>query len=234
MSITAGLRALRLDLAALVWPTACVSCGEPDRDCCLACLVELEEPTPLVERELGVACFARGAYAGPLRAVLLAYKHGGRYGFRRTLGEQLRPPLEAALARCAGPRPPVIVPLPSRRAQVRRRGFRHVDVLVAQALRGRRVAALRCPALRATRGRRGQVGLGPAERAENAARVAVRACARAALRGREVVLVDDIVTTGASVLAARDALEAAGARVVAVAALCAAARHDTPDAEAVG
>ena len=47
------------------------------------------------------------------------------------------------------------------------------------------------------------------------------------MRGREVVLVDDIVTTGATVFAAREALENAGATVIAIVALCVAERRDT-------
>lgn len=241
------LRDLRLDLLALVWPTECVCCGQPDRDCCLPCLVELQRPTPLLHPALGVPCVVRGPYDGPLRALLVAFKHEGRTGFARLLGAQLRPPLLAALGCCAGPAPPVIVAVPSRRSRVRQRGYRHLELLLDAAMRGERggetsegrrrpasrgrIAALRVHALRATRGRVGQVGLGPAERARNAARIAVRRSARPVLLGREVILVDDVITTGATALAAGEALERAGARLVAVVALCAVQRRDTRDGE---
>lgn len=249
MDLALLLRELRLDLLALVWPTACVCCGQPDRDCCLPCLVELQRPAPLLHPSLGVPCAVRGVYDGPLRALLVALKHEGRTGFARELGPQLRRPLLAALSLCTGPAPPVIVAAPSRRVRVRQRGYRHLDLLLGAAMRAdrapsggahgtgrrggresgrpRRIAALRVDALRTTRGRRSQVGLGPADRARNAARIAVRRSARAVLRGREVILVDDVITTGATVLAARNALEEAGARVVAVVALCVAERRDT-------
>lgn len=235
------LRELRLDLLALLWPTACVGCGLPDRDCCLPCLVELQRDAPLLHPAIGVPCVVRGPYDGPLRALLVALKHEGRTGFSRELGPELRRPLLAALALCRGPAPPVIVAAPSRRARVRQRGYRHLDLLLNTAMRGgrrpgdregdsgHRIAALRVRALRPTRGRTGQVGLGPSDRARNAARVAVRRSARAVLRGREVILVDDVITTGATVLAAGGALEQAGARVVAVVALCVAERRDTRD-----
>ncbi|MFD5599159.1 phosphoribosyltransferase family protein [Leucobacter sp. NPDC058333] len=70
------------------------------------------------------------------------------------------------------------------------------------------------------------MGLTPAERERNAHHVAVRRSAIGRVRDRRVVLVDDIITTGASVRAARSALELAGAKVVAVVALCAAERRD--------
>lgn len=220
------------DLAALIWPTACACCGAADRDCCSRCLADLRAPPEVLERDLGTACFVSGLYEGPLAALLVAFKHGGRVRFAKPLGDRLRAPLLAGLGECAGPEPPVIVAMPSRSARVRERGYRHVDLLLARALRrrtsdGARIAALRLPALRTLRGRRGQVGLGPLERARNASLIAVRGSAERLLRGREVVLVDDVITTGASVTAARKALEEAGARVVAIVALGIAERRDT-------
>jgi predicted amidophosphoribosyltransferase len=224
MKLALLLRELRLDLLALVWPTACVCCGEPDRDCCLPCLVELQRAAPLLHPSLGVPCAVRGGYDGPLRALLVALKHEGRTGFARELGPELRRPLLAALELCAGPGPPVIVTAPSRRSRVRQRGYRHLDLLLDVAMRGER---------RPGGGARGRAHRIAALRV-HAARIAVRRSAGAVLRGREVILVDDVITTGATVLAARSALENAGARVVAVVALCAAERRDTRDERIAG
>ena len=209
----------------------------------------------MLVRELdGLPCVVRGRYEGPLRAVLVAFKHGGRAGFRRMLGEALRAPLVRAIriaalaasgrAPCAAGAAgaagapgapgapgasgaPLIVAMPSRPRGVRERGYRHLDVLIASALRRQRAPALRVAALRTTRGRVGQVGLSAAQRERNARRIAVRRSARRIVRGRLVVLVDDIITTGASVRAARVALERAGASVVVIVALCTAERLDS-------
>ena len=214
-----ALRELGRDLLALVWPTACVGCGAPDRDCCDRCRAELRARRPPLRPPHAVPCFAAGPYAGPLRAALLALKHDGRTVFARDLGAALSLPLEEALTQVAGPRAPVLVAAPSRPRRVRERGFRHVELLLRSALRETGPPVLRLRALRTVPGRTGQVGLGPAERARNARLVAVRRPARRALPGREVVLVDDVMTTGATLDAAREALEAAGARVVAAAVL---------------
>ena len=225
--MTRSLSALGADLLSILWPTACIACGAPDRDCCAACRAELRRPAAPLRLDLGgVPCFVRGPYDGALRALLVAYKHAGRVGFGGELGRLLREPLHRALDLCGGPRAPVVVTAPSRRAKVRERGFRHVEALVTAALRRQRAAVLRVPALRALRGRAGQVGLSAAERARNARLVAVRRSARRLLRGREVILVDDVVTTGATAMAARSALEDAGARVIAVVARCAVRRGD--------
>lgn len=226
MDFVAVFKPLGLDLLALVWPTACVGCGAPDRDCCATCLAQIRAPSPLRRPDLGVPCFARAQYEGPLRAALIAYKHGGRFGFSGALGLQLRPAIVAALGCATGPSPPILVTAPSRAAQVRARGFRHVDVLVRLALRGQRLPVQRVTALRARRGRRGQVGLSPSERAQNAQLVTVRRSAKAVLHGREIVVVDDVMTTGATLLEVQKALERTGARVVACAVLCAAEHSD--------
>lgn len=183
----------------------------------------------------GVPCYVAGPYDGVVREVLLAYKHGGAYGFVRPLGTRLALPLRAACA-AATRGPPVVVALPSRAARERERGYRHVEELVSRALRSARLGAPRMRALRTLRGRTGQVGLDAEARERNAERIALRRAA-GSLRGREVVLVDDIVTTGATVRAAVAALERGGAEVVAIAALCAAERFDArgiPEVETGG
>ena len=232
-------------ILGLLWPTQCVACGAPDRDCCDACRAELRRIEGTARRACtptGVVACVAGPYAGPPRALLLACKHAGRTGFARQLGALLRAPLREALSNARGPAPPLIVAAPSRAAGVRRRGYRHVELIIRAALRGSRLdrrlgdrldrrlgdqPILVPRALRALRGRRSQLGLSAEERRRNARLVAVRASARGILRGREVVLVDDVVTTGATVDAACRVLAAAGARVVGVAALCAVERADT-------
>lgn len=84
-------------------------------------------------------------------------------------------------------------------------------------------------ALQALPGRTGQVGLHAAQRAQNAALVRVPKRMRGRLRGRDVVLVDDIVTTGATLLAAARALVAAEARVVAIVVIGVTKRLDAKD-----
>ena len=212
---------LRLDLTALLFPVDCASCGAPDRELCVACALSVIETgrVPRAEVIMGVPCFVAGEYAGPLRAAIVACKHGGSTGLARVLGEALRPALVAAASECAGPAAPVLVVPPSRAARVRERGFQHVELILGRALRASGIRALRVSALRAGRSRRSQQGLGRTERAANSARIGVRRTRARVISGRSVLLVDDVITTGSTLSAARDALEAAGSRVVACAAL---------------
>ncbi|CAG7622617.1 ComF family protein [Leucobacter soli] len=241
-SACAGVRArlggsfdeVRYGLLALIWPTQCAVCGAPDRDCCADCLAELRSgagEARWVRTAAGSTVCVAGPYNGPPRALLLALKHGGRTGFAPHLGARLRAPLRAALSLARGPDPPIVVTAPSRAARVRERGYRHVELLVRSAL----AEPLLLPnALRALPGRRAQVGLDPGARLRNAELVEVRRRMRGALRGREVVLVDDVVTTGATVAATSRALRAVGAVVIGAAALCVVERGDGRTLGAVG
>jgi ComF family protein len=117
-----------------------------------------------------------------------------------------------AAALVPGPSPDALVPVPLHRARVRRRGFAPAAVLARALARERRVPAL--AALRRVRDTPSQTGLDAAGRRRN---VAGAFAASRALPGPTLWLVDDVVTTGATLGEAARALRAAGAaRVAAV------------------
>lgn len=116
-----------------------------------------------------------------------------------------------------GRSPLLVVPAPSSASSMRRRGRWHMRTLaraVARRLRDYGTPAVMAPALRSVHVRGRSVETATA--AERAARVGGRVAVRPgmALRGRDVVVVDDIVTTGATVRQCCAALRRAGARVV--------------------
>ena len=208
-------------LLDLVLPPACAGCGADGAVLCDACATELdarlhvppgvavglpsEVPLPLVAHEWCVP------YAGLGRAAIHALKYGGE----RRLAE----PLGRALARrwlaCGAPGD-VLVPVPVHRDRLRERGFDQA-ALIAEAA-GRSARAPVAPALARTRGTARQAALDRAARAGNmAGAFAIAGGGEAAVRGRWVVLVDDVMTTGATLREAALALQAAGA--VAVSAL---------------
>ena len=235
-------RNLLADLLALLWPCACLLCGAPDRELCLSCRARLRATVgtaQLVRSPSGREVWVYGSYGGALRALLVACKHGGGVRLAAALGELLSGPLLVALELRRARAPVLLVTAPSRAARVRERGYRHVDLMVRRALRRLRVRGDARPylvvgALEARAGRTGQVGLRAEERARNAALVRVPKRMRGRLRGREVVLIDDIVTTGATLDAAADALTATGAIVIATVALGAAERRDAQASAALG
>lgn len=113
---------------------------------------------------------------------------------------------------------PLLVPMPLSTVRRRERGYNQAEVL-ARALRaalGRRWAlVVSADVLQRTRHTQSQVRLTPSERAGNVSKAfAVPTAQRARLRGAHVLLVDDVITTAATVNAATEALLDGGARIV--------------------
>ncbi|RKY22187.1 MAG: ComF family protein [Planctomycetota bacterium] len=156
------------------------------------------------------------AYRGPVRRVVHGFKFEGRADVLPGLGARmLGHPVLGAWAR--GLPGALIVPVPAGAASGRRRGYDQAALLAAGVARslGRRATP------RALRRRR-QPLASQARSAPEARRGAVRAAfeARPALvHGRHVLLVDDVLSTGATADAASRALRCSGAREVSVLAL---------------
>lgn len=154
--------------------------------------------------------YARSAalYEGGLRDALHAFKFGGRRALAGPLGDLV-------VEQCVGSLPDgidALVPVPLARERERERGFNQAALLARRI--GRQLEVPTRPGwLARTRTTRPQSELSAAERRANV-RGAFRACERVA--GRHVLLVDDILTTGATLDACAVALSAAGARRVGV------------------
>jgi predicted amidophosphoribosyltransferase len=214
MGVTGALRAA----VELVLPRACAGCGTPATWWCAACdqalrVVPQFVVLPSARALPSTRCACAAPYRGPAGAALVAMKERGVVA--------ALPPLAAALARAVtAVLPPVgdrtavaLVPAPSRPAVVRARGADVVAGLAracaAELATAHGWDARVVGALAHSRSVRDQAGLGPAERASNlAGAIRARPLSRSLLAGRVVVVVDDVLTTGATVREAVRALRA--------------------------
>jgi len=211
------LREAVLDAWAVLAPTECAGCGAPDRALCAACRAALAAAAPareVLRRDDGgeLPVWRAFEYAGVARGVLLAFKDGGRTDAAPALAVVLRRLVHAALAEA--PREArgrvELATIPSSRAAYRRRGYAPVRLLLRRA--GFRDSRL----LRITRQTQDQSNLDTTQRFANRAQSLTVPTAG---ERRFVLIVDDIVTTGATVLEADRAFSEAGHSVLGVVAL---------------
>ncbi len=144
-------------------------------------------------------------YDGPAKKLVLAFKHGDRPEHARALAAMMA---RAGAGLLAGA--DLLVPVPLHRARLRRRRYNQAAML-SHALTRLGGPVTLADALRRTRATDSLGHLGVFARAAALqGAIAARPSRVAALHGRRVVLVDDVLTTGATATACAEALMAAG------------------------
>ena len=169
------------------------------------------------------AAYSYGAYEGTLRELIHLFKYDGIAPLAKPLGDLMAAALPTHL------RFDVIVPMPLHWLRHWRRGFNQSELLAKEVSR-----RLGIPVVKAVRRKRStstQTGLSPHQRRLNVAGAfAQRRWPEAKIKGSSILLVDDVLTTGATVSACAAALKKAGARQVTVLSLARADRRaaDSP------
>ena len=226
------------DLADLVLPAECAGCRGDRvplrRGVCAGCASTLAALRPGTVRPTPAPaglppCVALGAYDGTLRQALLSYKERGRHGLAVPLGGLLA---EVVAEAAGGPRPVLLVPVPATAAAVRARHGDHLARLARHAARRLRAAGWPVGVARPVRAapRPDSATLdsaGRAAAAESAFRIrrsAVHRLPRVSA-GRTVIVLDDIVTTGATLASVTTVLASVGVSVQAAAVLAGTVRR---------
>ena len=210
---TAAGRAL--DLA---FPATCVGCGREGPPICDRCLGALDArletpagipiglpgdvPAPLLQLE----------WCAPFHGVVRSALHAIKYGGERLLAESLGAAVARRWAR-AGVGAEFVTHVPVHAERARQRGYDQAELIAQVAARhlGRPFASI----LERRRATIAQFDLDRRHRAANVRDAfGVLAQASSSVEGTWVLLVDDVVTTGSTLAACAEALEAAGALAV--------------------
>jgi ComF family protein len=168
---------------------------------------------------------AYGGYAGNLRALIHALKYDGMLPVAERLGGLLAEAilkLESSESTAVELRNALVVAVPLHAAKRKQRGFNHAELIARAAVKALRAERpelrlqLEEGLLERRRATRSQAGLSPHQRRANL-RGVFFAPAPERLAGRQVLLIDDIYTTGATARTCSQVLRRAGAASVWVA-----------------
>jgi predicted amidophosphoribosyltransferase len=205
--------ALADEVAAFVLSASCAGCDEPGALLCERCRCDLLARPMRTRTPEGMPVAAAFAFDGVVARCVRRVKEDGQTFLARPLGRALG---EVVRGMTADHPEAIVVPVPTRAAAFRRRGYRVPELLMRRA--GFRPVRLLVPARRVA----DQRGLDLEQRKRN---VAGSMRARHAGAQRDVILFDDVVTTGATLDEAARALKVAGFRVIGAAALAATPRR---------
>jgi predicted amidophosphoribosyltransferase len=190
-------------LQELVLPVDCAGCGRAGPALCGDCRARLI-PQVITRHIARMPVSSALAYRGVVQPVVVAFKNEGRTGLAPPLAEALRVAVAAAVSGVEGA-DLLLVPMPRTRRSAVERGYDPVRLLL------RRAHLPHADVLRLVRRPGDQVRLGRDARFANVER---GTAVRIPLTGRRVLLVDDVVTTGATLTEAARAVRAAGGVVV--------------------
>jgi ComF family protein len=198
----------------------CSICGERVLSCYAECDPDGVTQCPVcrrVERPF-LRAVAYGSYDGGLRELIHLLKYNGVRPAAGVLGRMLAEAI-AGLEPEFGAEKVLVIPVPLFKGRRRQRGFNQAELIARAALKTRTAGErllLATDMLLRTRATQSQIGLTSHQRRENM-RGAFTIARAAEVTGREIVLVDDVYTTGTTATECARMLRKAGAAKVWVA-----------------
>jgi len=210
MRLWSEIKAGLSPIVDLIYPPRCPACGEAVSNqggLCLDCWQQLEEPIDQSD------IIAASLYNGISRQLVLNFKYGGKIALAKLFARMIA----AKLPETQGDNAPLLVPVPLHRLRLWERGFNQ-SALLARELAKLGKGKLLIDGMKRTKRTTPLGGLNHEERwAELKDAIIVPENKRSRIEGQNVLLIDDVHTSGATSSACVEALKEAGAKSVQIA-----------------
>lgn len=218
------LQAIFKAATGIIYPARCSTCreklepAEADELICRPCLRKIVPNTPPFDREYGVkdARFDRAiwacAYEGTIKEIIHSFKYRHKIKLGKLLSELMLNFIQEyrlPLTQCD-----YIIPIPLSLTRLREREFNQAQIIAADISRALKIPLLSNALIRG-RHSRPQAELSREERLNNL-KGAFAIKDKEELNGKDILLIDDVLTTGATASEAAGVLKKAGANSVSV------------------
>ncbi|MFA5841757.1 MAG: phosphoribosyltransferase family protein [Candidatus Paceibacterota bacterium] len=201
-------------ILAIIFPEHCLSCGEKDTVLCSVCSNRLPRGFSPDQKTLVILDYSDRR----VRKALWLFKYGNRRSLSRVFAELINSSLLEELAELRLVKnftDPALIPMPIGPGRFRERGYSQTELIareLSKLLEGG--ATLRTDILIKSRDTPSQVKTASRRERLSNLRNSFYVPDKEAVRGQNIILLDDIVTTGATLAEARAVLKRAGAKQI--------------------
>ena len=198
-----------------LFPTHCIGCGAPEKRLCSRCAEKLPRAeTPRVAHTVAIFSYGHDTVSRMIHRL----KYGGETRIAELCAELIHDDILETLSEkylFENYRKPLLIPVPLHAKRLRARGYNQSE-LIARALcaLAPETFTLNTTALAKTKETRSQTEIQNKEERKRNIRGAFAVAKPEDVRGRHVILIDDVTTTGATIREARAVLKKSGAKTV--------------------
>lgn len=192
----------------LVFPRKCLSCKREAEDLCPLCLAS----SPTTERTCAEWIFPMYDYRHPpLKKAVHFLKYKGRKNLAKIFAKDLYEKLLEEISETKNFKNPVLIPIPLSKRRLRERGYNQTEILAEElSVLSSGFLKTEKTSLVKPRETEPQAGIKNRSRRVKNMKKVFTIENRGKIRGRNIILIDDVITTGATLKEARETLQKAG------------------------
>jgi predicted amidophosphoribosyltransferase len=212
-------------LQQLIYPASCLVCQEPNHLICPSCISTWQQPIKTGQIKK-IPIYFSAYYSAESAKIILSAKENGNTIARQLLANAISNAIERVISDFKLQESITLTTIPSRKSAIRKRGRDHINQLAAEVISLVKIDGIEISnlnILQLNKSIEDQSKLNKGERAANLSGAYLAISPETP--PKNLIIIDDLITTGASVQEAVRALSVINLRPVAIMTACAAGAH---------